>query len=66
MWTRAIAGIVMCAVGGLWIAQGVGVAKGSFMTGDATYTFLGAVVAVLGIGLLVSARRARNRRTPTD
>ena len=33
MWIRLIAGLVLCAAGALWIAQGVGAAKGSMMTG---------------------------------
>jgi hypothetical protein len=46
-------------VGALWILQGVGVAKGSFMTGHAGYTVVGAVLVLIGAALLVSAWRRR-------
>ena len=59
MWPRAIAGVVLCLVGGLWIAQGVGAAKGSPMTGHSGYAVLGAVVVAVGVGLLVWAARLR-------
>jgi hypothetical protein len=64
MWIRGIAGIVLCALGGLWIAQGTGAVSGSMMSGHGQYAVLGAVVAVVGVVLLVSAWRARaGRRT---
>jgi predicted anti-sigma-YlaC factor YlaD len=46
-------------VGALWILQGVGIAKGSFMTGHATYTVLGAGLVLVGALLLRSAWRHR-------
>jgi hypothetical protein len=46
-------------VGALWILQGVGVAKGSFMTGHAGYTVLGAGLVLIGGVLLLSAWRRR-------
>jgi Na+/melibiose symporter-like transporter len=61
MWVRGIAGLVLCAIGLLWILQGVGVLNGSFMTGQSQYTALGAVTAVLGMALLVWAARVRHR-----
>jgi hypothetical protein len=63
MWPRVIAGVVLCLVGGLWIAQGVGAAKGSPMTGHSGYAFLGAAVVAGGVGLLVWAARLRGSGT---
>jgi hypothetical protein len=57
--TRGVPGVVCLLVGALWILQGVGVAKGSFMTGHAGYTVLGAALVLIGAMLLISAWRRR-------
>ena len=59
MLTRGVPGVVCVLVGALWIFQGVGVAKGSFMTGHAGYTVLGAGLVLIGAVLLISAWRRR-------
>ena len=59
MLARGVPGVVCLLVGALWILQGVGVAKGSFMTGHAGYTVLGAILVLIGVTLLVSAWRRR-------
>ena len=59
MWPRVIGGAVLVLVGALWIAQGVGAAKGSPMTGHPFYSFLGAGVVVVGAWLIVSGVRRR-------
>jgi len=61
VWWRAIVGVVLCAVGSLWIAQGSGAVKGSVMSGHSQYTGLGVVLVVLGLGLLVWAWLVRRR-----
>lgn len=61
MWIRIAIGVVLCAVGVLWVGQGVGMVHGSSMTGHSQYAALGAVVILLGVGLLLSAWRARRR-----
>lgn len=53
MWWRAIVGVLMCAIGGLWIGQGSGAVRGSVMTGHSQFTALGAVVVAGGLALLV-------------
>jgi uncharacterized membrane protein HdeD (DUF308 family) len=57
---RAIA-IVMIVVGGVWIAQGTGALGGSFMTGEALWTVIGLIAALLGASLLVGTFRDRRR-----
>lgn len=57
MWLRLVAGLLVSAVGVLWIAQGAGAAKGSMMTGHPAYAALGAVVLVAGLILLFTAWR---------
>jgi Na+/melibiose symporter-like transporter len=63
MWIRGIAGVVLCVVGTVWIAQGLGGMHGSSMTGHSQYAVLGALVVLVGLGLLVLAYRVRRRRT---
>ncbi len=59
MWTRGIAGLVFLVLGVVWIAQGTGALKGSFMTGHSSYAVLGGVVAAAGLGLMAWAARMR-------
>jgi hypothetical protein len=57
MLPRVVAGVVLCLVGALWIAQGVGVAQGSPMTDHAIWAYLGAAVIVGGLGLVAAGAR---------
>jgi hypothetical protein len=65
VWVRGIAGIVLCALGALWIAQGSGAMHGSAMSGHGPFVLLGGAVVIVGLALLVWAARIRNRRTHT-
>lgn len=42
---------IFALVGIIWIFQGIGVIKGSFMTGDLTWTYIGIVMEVLAVGV---------------
>ena len=66
MWSRGVPGILCLLVGGLWILQGVGVAKGSFMTGHAGWAVFGAVLVVAGAALLLAAIRHGRRAEDLD
>jgi hypothetical protein len=61
VWIRGIAGIVLCALGGLWIAQGSGAMHGSGMSGHGQFALLGVVVVIVGLALLVWAALVRRR-----
>ena len=63
MWIRGIAGIGLCALGVVWIAQGAGAMHGSGMSGHAQFALLGGAAVVAGSALLVWAARIRRRRT---
>jgi len=66
MWARGIAGVVLCLVGAVWIAQGTDVLHGSFMSGSGQWTVIGAVLAVIGLGLLAWVWRSHaGRQRPT-
>ncbi|MDP9333679.1 MAG: hypothetical protein M3Q30_10265 [Actinomycetota bacterium] len=61
MWIRRIIGIVLLALGGVWIAQGSGALHGSFMTGEVLWSVIGVIVGLFGIALLVGATRDSKR-----
>jgi protein-S-isoprenylcysteine O-methyltransferase Ste14 len=63
VWIRGIAGVVFCALGAVWIAQGSGAMHGGGMSGHSSFAVLGGVVIVVGLALLVWAARIRSRRT---
>ena len=52
-----VAGALAILLGCVWILQGVNVLPGSFMTGHIVWAIYGAVLALVGIGVIVDARR---------
>jgi hypothetical protein len=58
---RRILGVVLVAIGGVWIAQGSGVLHGSFMTGEALWTVIGIIAVLFGIALLLGVAREHRR-----
>jgi len=54
-----IAGILCLLAGCVWILQGINILPGSFMTGQTKWAVYGALLVVVGIGLLLSANRRR-------
>jgi hypothetical protein len=63
MWARGVAGVVMCVVGDVWIAQGTDALHGSGMSGQGQWAVIGVVVALIGFALLAWAWRIRIRRS---
>ena len=62
MRARWIIAAVLIVVGVGWMAQGSGLMPGSgFMDGDIRWAIIGAVLAVVGVGLGWTAFRARSR-----
>ena len=55
--SRVITGVVLVAAGALWTLQGLGVLPGSPMSGVTFWAVLGPVVALVGVALLLTARR---------
>ncbi len=56
-------GVLLCLTGVIWIAQGTNVLHGSGMSGHGEWTVIGAILLVLGVVLLLLARRMRGRRS---
>ena len=59
-----VLGVLLVLIGGVWILQGINVLPGSFMTGQAKWAVNGAIAAVVGVVLLVLARRGRAPKDP--
>jgi uncharacterized membrane protein HdeD (DUF308 family) len=54
-----VAGVLCLLLGCVWILQGINILPGSFMTGQTKWAIYGALLAIIGIGLLFSANRRR-------
>jgi uncharacterized membrane protein HdeD (DUF308 family) len=54
-----VSGVLCVLVGCVWILQGINILPGSFMTGQTKWAVHGALLAVLGIALLVWGNRHR-------
>lgn len=50
---------LLVVLGVIWILQGVNVLPGSFMTGQIQWAYRGGVCVLVGLGLLVFARRRK-------
>ena len=58
---RLVVGLLMCLLGGVWFFQGIGVLKGSFMTGQAFWTVVGVILIVFGVRMIVRGARPGGR-----
>jgi hypothetical protein len=54
-----ILGILLIAMGAIWILQGINILPGSFMTGQMVWAYRGAAAAAVGILLLILVNRKR-------
>lgn len=62
--TRGVTAVVLIAVGAVWVGQGLGLLRGSsFMVDDVRWAVAGALVALVGLVVVVAAVRA-GRRSP--
>ena len=54
---RLVVGGLLVLIGAVWILQGIGLLKGSFMTGETVWAIIGVVCAVIGAAVLRGGRR---------
>jgi hypothetical protein len=54
-----VLGVLCLLLGCVWILQGINILPGSFMTGQTKWAIYGGLLAIVGIGLLISANRRR-------
>ncbi len=52
-----VVAVLLFLMGAVWFFQGIGVIKGSFMTGTAQWTLIGAALMIGSVGLLIYAGR---------
>ena len=52
-----VVAVIMLLTGGVWIGQGLGYIKGSFMTGDMKWFWIGVVLVVGALALSAFAIR---------
>jgi glucose dehydrogenase len=55
-WLRTIVGVLCVLVGVIFFGQGINLIPGSFMTGQAQWAVIGAVLVLLGAWLLWTRR----------
>ena len=54
-----VAGLLLIAIGVIWILQGINVLPGSFMSGRPGYAVLGLVVTIVGLVIVLRSVRRR-------
>jgi hypothetical protein len=58
-WGLTAVGILLTVVGAVWIFQGAGFLKGSFMTGSSKWLLIGVVSVVIGLQVVFRGLRLR-------
>ncbi|BCM16258.1 hypothetical protein [Mesorhizobium sp. J8] len=56
---RFVLALIVLALGALWSLQGLGLVKGSFMTGQTQWLYIGLVTMLVGVVGLRWANRSR-------
>jgi hypothetical protein len=59
----AVVALLMLLTGSVWIGQGLGYIKGSFMTGDMHWFWIGVVLVVVGLTLGGVLLRPEKKKT---
>ncbi len=54
-----VVAVLLLLVGAVWFLQGINVLPGSFMTGQTQWAINGGIAFVIGLALLIGARRLR-------
>jgi len=54
-----VVGVLCLLIGCIWFLQGINVLPGSFMTGQTKWAVYGALLFIVGLGVLVVANRRR-------
>jgi hypothetical protein len=65
MLLRGVVGVVLCAVGTLFVLQGTNVVHGSGMSGEGKWAVVGALLIAIGLASLAWAA-ARRRSDAAD
>ena len=63
---RTVLAVLLLVVGAVWIGQGIGIIKGSFMTGEGVWAVIGSINVLFAFALLRGASRERESSTDDD
>jgi hypothetical protein len=58
---QLVVGIVVVAMGALWMLQGIGVVGGSAMTNQSQWVIFGVIAAAVGVAIAYRGLAARRR-----
>lgn len=58
-WTLLAIGVVLDAVGLVWVLQGINILPGSFMTGQIFWAYAGGAVTLVGMVFVAFAMRRK-------
>ncbi len=61
-WALVVLAVLLIVTGFVWFLQGINVLPGSVMTGQSEWAVRGGIAMLVGLGLLVFARRGRRAR----
>jgi hypothetical protein len=56
-----VVGVILLVTGAIWALQGLNIIKGSFMTGQSLWLWIGVVCLVVGAGTLFAGVRLGTR-----
>ena len=59
-----IVGVLMMLMGAIWFLQGINILPGSFMIGQVRWAVYGGATVLVGLGLVVAAKRRRQGVSP--
>ncbi len=65
-WVLYFLGVLLFLMGTVWILQGMGLYPVGMMAYQVKWTYAGIVVDLIGIGLIVLARRRRKNLPPSS
>ncbi|UNK71409.1 hypothetical protein [Microbacterium sp. H1-D42] len=61
-WPFLVAGIVLVAIGVVWMLQGLNVLQGSVMSGSSLWGTIGPIVLIVGLVLIAMGILRRRKR----
>jgi hypothetical protein len=59
-WLALIAGLLFLLLGTIWVLQGLGLIRGSMMTGQSLWLVVGVITGLVGLGLVYWSLRPRS------
>jgi len=64
-WILIIVGALLVLLGGVWVLQGTHILTQGVMAGDMKWTYIGGILALVGIALIIMGASRRKSKNPT-